>query len=236
MIKAKPAKWANFIFDLYVSRLLNKSFNSFRFLNECPDTNPDLPLLLVPNHSSWWDGFFIYLLNKKLFNRQMYIMMLESQLSRLMFFRKLGAFSINPEHKNEIRKSLRYTLDLMRETRKPASLITIFPQGELLPWSKRPLHFRKGIEWIISHFPGELNLLPVAIRIEFLMEQRADVYFKFGVNRVYNSTSFTGVANLETSFTHLLDSIENDINNGVEGHYLNRGKSSINKRIQNMFP
>ena len=39
-------------------------FMKFRCWGELPEIPDHLPLLLLPNHSTWWDGFFVYLLNK----------------------------------------------------------------------------------------------------------------------------------------------------------------------------
>jgi len=192
MIEAKHSKLANFMFDRYIMRLLNHSFNSFYTLNECPQTISRFPVLLIPNHSTWWDGFFIYMINRFYFNRHLYIMMLERQLKRYPFFRRVGAFSIDPEQKKEIRRSLEYTLELMKITSEPAPLITLFPQGELLPWALRPLNFKKGLAWIISHYPHRLNLIPVVLRIEYQNEQKANVFFKFGENHICDKYTFAG--------------------------------------------
>ena len=39
-----------------------------------------LPVLLISNHISWWDGFWVVYLNIKLFHRKFYFMMLEEEL------------------------------------------------------------------------------------------------------------------------------------------------------------
>ena len=76
MIKANPTRWAKFIFHIYVMRLLKRSFHSFNLIGNIPKSDPELPLLLIPNHSTWWDGFFVYLLNDQFLKRELYMMML----------------------------------------------------------------------------------------------------------------------------------------------------------------
>ena len=103
MIQARHAAWADRIFHPYVTWLFKRHFHALRLLGKIPETNPELPLLLLPNHSTWWDGFFVYLLNKKLFERQPYLMRREDQLSRYRFFTRLGAYSINPQSSGSIK-------------------------------------------------------------------------------------------------------------------------------------
>ncbi|MBN1153602.1 lysophospholipid acyltransferase family protein [candidate division KSB1 bacterium] len=197
---------------------MKHSFHSFTMINRCPATHLELPLLLIPNHSTWWDGFFVYWLNKYCFQRQIYIMMLEKQLKKYFFFKHVGAYSIDPDDYKEIRRSLNYTLDLINLHTEPAPLVTLFPQGELLPWTIRPLNFKKGLEWIISKSQRQINLLPVVFRIEYLNQQKADVFFKFGENHVYDPNSFPGMNSLEQEVTSLLDSLQLDIINRNQGN------------------
>ncbi|MDX1777464.1 MAG: hypothetical protein R3339_01145, partial [Thermodesulfobacteriota bacterium] len=96
MIKASHKKWARLIFNPYCDLLLKRNFSQFLLVNDFPQLSPKLPLIITPNHISWWDGFFIYYLSKKKFNRKIYLMMLESSLEKFWFFQKIGAFSINP--------------------------------------------------------------------------------------------------------------------------------------------
>jgi 1-acyl-sn-glycerol-3-phosphate acyltransferase len=59
MIKANPTRWAKFIFHIYVMRLMKRQFHAFHLFGDLPQPDPDLPLLLIPNHSTWWDGFLV---------------------------------------------------------------------------------------------------------------------------------------------------------------------------------
>ena len=86
----------NLIFLPYILRQFRKTFHGLYFLGPVPTPDPTLPLLITPNHSTWWDGFFFYTLNKRIFRRKGYLMMLEEQLSKYRFFRRIGAFGIEP--------------------------------------------------------------------------------------------------------------------------------------------
>lgn len=207
MITARHTAWADQIFAWYLSRLCRRHFHKISVLGKIPETNPDLPLLLLPNHSTWWDGFFVYLLNRKLFRRKIYLMMLEAQLARYKFFSRLGAYSINPHSAVSIKNSLRYSVAVLNEKMTPRPLLCIFPQGELLPWNKRPLIYKNGLETILSGYGGKVNLLPLAIKTEFLNEQRAEVFLLFDENTIINSNTFSGMQSLQTSEEILLDDL-----------------------------
>jgi len=131
MLTANHSKFSKFLFDLYIYPLLKRNFYAINLIGDIPNTNPEYPIIIAPNHSSWWDGFFLYLLNEKFFKRKFFIMILESSLEKYSFFRKLGGYSINQESPKSIVKSLNYTVEQMTDNQQ--SFFTIFPQGILLP-------------------------------------------------------------------------------------------------------
>ena len=229
MIKARHAAWADRIFHPYVIRLFERRFHAIHLLGGIPETDPDLPLLLLPNHSTWWDGFFVYLLNKKKFRRKPYLMMLEDQLARYKFFSRLGAYSINPHSAASIKNSLRYSVDILNEKISPRPMLCIFPQGELLPWDQRPLVFKNGLEAILSGYGGKANLLPLAIKTIFLNEQLPEAFFLFGENAIANSNTFTGMLRLQESEESLLDELSQKIVNGEKRMILLGGHKSVKR-------
>jgi len=232
MIKANPTRWAKFIFHIYVMRLMKRHFHAFHLFGNLPQPEPDLPLLLVPNHSTWWDGFFVYLLNEEILKRNTYLMMLDRQLAKYKFFARIGAFGITPGDRKNVRESVNYTVELLQEKNV---MITMFPQGILLPWGKRPLNFKKGIESIIQLYNKPINVLPLAIRAEYGGEQRAEVFFQFGKNLVVDDNSFKGVRWLEEIELNLLDDLAERIHNGEKGRNLLMGRGSINIKMDKLL-
>ncbi len=228
MIKAKPTRWAKFIFHIYVMRLMKRHFHTFHLFGDLPQPDPNLPMLLIPNHSTWWDGFFVYLLNEEILKREIYLMMLDSQLSKYKFFARVGAYGIEPGDKKKVLKSLAYTVELMQ---KLNTMVCIFPQGELFPWGKRPLNFKKGIELIIKKYSQPVNILPLAMRTEYIGEQRAEVFFLFGKNYIVNTQNFHGSNWLEEIEEKLLDNLAKRIHNREKGTQLLSGSRSINVKM-----
>ena len=204
MIRAQHRFWADFIFQPYLMQLFKRHFHKIQLLGTLPEIPAHLPLLLLPNHSTWWDGFFVYLLNKRIFRRTAYLMMLEAQLSKYRFFAKIGAYSIEPTHRRGIFESLAYTVELLK---RETPLVSIFPQGELLPWHTRPLGYKRGVEWILREYGKPVAVLPLAIRTEFLGEKRPEVFFLFGDVNIFDADTFRGMDWLEKTENGLLDDL-----------------------------
>lgn len=230
MIKANHSSWAKRVFDPYLTYLLRRHFHAFHFLGDTPQPEPNLPLLLLPNHSSWWDGFWVYLLNRKIFRRRIYLMMLEKELSRYRYFARLGAYSVNPAKPKSVLASLKYSAELLKERPNPP-IVCIFPQGELRPWGKRPLTYKRGVERILQEYRDSVNILPLAIRCEHLNEQRPEVFFLFGSNHIYDANNFPGVRFLEEMEEFLLDDLDLRILYQDKGTLLMNGSLSINRKV-----
>lgn len=235
MIKANHTTWARLIFDVYVQRLLKRHFHACRLLGDIPNPDPELPLMVLPNHSSWWDGFLMYMVNLKIFKRPFYLMMLERELSKYRFFSRLGAYSINSHNPKSTMRSLGYTVEMLNSSDNPAPLICIFPQGELKPWGKRPLGYKRGIDWIIKDYDKDVNILPLAIRCEYLDEQRAEMFFLFGEKYIVNSGNFPGMRGLEEAEEFLLEDLSLRILYGEKGRPLLSGSRSVNRKLDSFL-
>ncbi|MEJ2052909.1 MAG: lysophospholipid acyltransferase family protein [Calditrichaceae bacterium] len=231
MIKASHKWTAEKIFHTYVYRLLRKHFTSITLFDEFPEIDPILPTLLIPNHNTWWDGFFIYFLNDRIIKQKIYLMMFEQQLKRYPFFSQVGAYGIYPENPKAALTSLKYTLEILNEPASPKSLVCIFPQGELQPWHPKGLKFKPGIEWIIRKWQKPVNLIPLAMRAEFLDDQLPRLFFMAEKNFIIDRSSFKGLKWLETTCRNQLYKIQKSIIDKKDGHVLLTGKSSVQKRF-----
>ena len=220
MIQAKPHRLAEFIFLNYLKRILPRGFNSFQILGPLPEPDPQLPILLLPNHSSWWDGLWIYWMNRCLFQRQFYVMMLREQLQRFWFFRYIGAYSIDPGKPKEVLASIHYSKMLLDNGNGDNPLVCIFPQGEMQPWGHRPLDFQPGVNRMVSGIRGRVNILPLAMRAEFLDARLPDLFFKFGECRVTDAGDFAGATVLAREHTALLTALATAINARETGLHL----------------
>jgi hypothetical protein len=233
MIKAHHIWWADRIFQLYIYRLLKKHFYSVEIFGNPPLLQTNKSILLIPNHSTWWDGFFVYLINKKCFNRPLYLMMLERELRKFRFFSKVGAYSIEPENPISILKTLKYTHSLLEKKHKTAPIICFFPQGELLPWGTRPLGFKKGLEWLLKNASTSVSILPLAMRAEFREEQSPQIFFQFGELQDLKLSTFSGMVQLENQMEKLLDSLLLNIEQKKSSKRILQGIQPVNQRWKN---
>lgn len=138
------------------------------------------PLLLYLNHSSWWDGYLMYVIHRVALRGRFdaHLLMEERQLRAYRFFTWSGAFSVNRHDAADVRRSQEYAAGLLRGGSRPRALF-IFPQGQILPADRRPITVYPGLARIAAR-AGPITLCPVALRYEFLGEQLPHAFISLG--------------------------------------------------------
>ena len=139
---------------------------------------PHLPLLLAANHTSWWDGFLLRSVQRRLRpGASLFTVMLESELRLRPFFRLMGVVGIDPDSAASIRRLLRF----VRSRRQEDSdfVFSFFPQGRIQPSSARPLEFRPGIGAIVRAL-APVAILPVGIHFEMLAHPSPTAFMRCG--------------------------------------------------------
>lgn len=161
-----------------MDRYMKKSFTHFYLTNPLPEIPRDKALLIAPNHMSWWDPFFVDVMNRRIINRKLHVMMLEDQLTRYWFFKKVGAFSINPSSEESVSESLDYTSGILKD---PGNMVIFFPQGRIEPYDKRPVEIRKrGLSHLAEKSRDSFVILPLAQKIVYDNKPEPDAWFHFG--------------------------------------------------------
>ena len=69
MIKADHRTIAVKFFDWYISKIIKKDFHNIEY-DKGFNFDKNKAILLIPNHFSWWDGFFAYFLNLCFFKKK----------------------------------------------------------------------------------------------------------------------------------------------------------------------
>lgn len=174
MIEANHQKWAHTLFRFWLYRGLLQDFSAIYCTNPIPPIPNGTPLILTPNHTTWYDGFIPYFLNLQYWKRTYHILMLEDQLRRYPFFRKLGAVGMQPGNGADVRQTLRYLSQQVR----PDSLLVYFPEGRLLPDTGQPYHLNEGLKFL--QVPAETLILPMRMRMESLNERKPAMLLSFG--------------------------------------------------------
>ncbi len=211
MIYPKKSFWAKKVFDKYLQRLLENNFSHFYLVNSIPEIDDKNSLLIVPNHFSWWDGFFIYYLSQGRFRKRFYLMMLEEQLKRYWFFAKVGAFSINPANPISVALSVKYTSSLLNNAK---NLVVLYPQGKIEPYDKRPLEIHAGYRRLLQGVEN-CSVLPVVFKIVWHNAMRPDIFCAFG-NVLEGKLLVGNQVDIATEIHSALDLLDR---NSIEGTY-----------------
>jgi 1-acyl-sn-glycerol-3-phosphate acyltransferase len=177
MIEAEQKKWARLLYYPYICKLMRKHFSNYYLVNEFPKVDDNAGLLITPNHISWWDGFFIQHACRKFIKRELYLMILEKQLRRYWFFRKIGTCSINPDNPKSIINTADYVSKLISN---PVNAVVIYPQGEIEPYEKRPLSLKRGLQLFIRDIHINFYILPVGFKIQYYNEKKPAIIGGFG--------------------------------------------------------
>lgn len=145
MIKPEKSSIACRLLDFYIGRKMKRTFSSVNY-HWMHSIEPSKPLLVISNHTSWWDGFFIWQLNRRHFKKSFHVMMLEEQIKRYPFFSRVGAFSVKPGTRS-VKESLDFTVRLLED---PRNSVLYFPQGKLCSVYDNDMQFMGGVNYVVN--------------------------------------------------------------------------------------
>ena len=197
-------------------RMLKRHFHALHLLGRerFEKLDRSLPVIVYGNHSCWWDGLIEFFLAREVLGMDSFLMMDEQQMSRYSFFRWIGAFSVNRSSGRAMITSIEYAANLFD---RPNRLLWIYPQGDMQPNDFRPIRFHSGIGSIVDRL-SRVQLMPLAHRYEFLMEQRPEAFVSLGepilVTRVEQRKAL--LVQLEESLTRLLNDLRCRIAAGTQ--------------------
>lgn len=172
MIKPRQNKLITAFFNRYIGFIIARNFTKLNY--NIPQLNSKLPVLLIANHFSWWDGFILYHINKMVFKRTFHIMVREDTMQKNGFMKYLGAFSI-PQGKQMV-TSLNYAALLLSQ---PGNMVVVFPQGKLHSNFIDKVDFEKGLQRIIQNTDADFQYLFAASFIENFQHKKPSVYCNF---------------------------------------------------------
>jgi len=156
-------------FKRYAGWIMKRHFGEIKILGEFQDKK--LPVLLISNHISWWDGFWSMYLNVKVLRRKFHFMMLEEQLRKFWFFNYTGGYSVNKKSKSII-ETLNYTNDLLTN---PGNMVLIYPQGEITSMHQQYFIFEKGMERILKN-KNNVQLIFQVNMIDYFSAKSPGIY------------------------------------------------------------
>ncbi|WP_298546521.1 1-acyl-sn-glycerol-3-phosphate acyltransferase [uncultured Aquimarina sp.] len=195
MIRANHSKlWVKFS-KYYTKILIGFFFSSIKYEGEYEEKG--LPILMISNHFSFYDGFIQILLNFKIFKRRFNFMMLEKELSKNMILTKIGASSINKGKRSSI-ASLDYAVEMLQDKE---NLFLFFPQGRIKSIYTKEFTFEKGLlSHILENTKNDFQLVYNINLINYGTKLRPDMCVYYKTNTINTNTNAEDVEREFNSF------------------------------------
>lgn len=172
MIKAKHLFIFYHFFRLHSLWNIRRNFHKVELNGEFIEKGK--PILIIANHISWWDGFWVVYFRQKVVKRRFHFMMLEEQLQKNWFLRFTGGFSINKNSKTII-ETLQYTQKLLENNE---NMVLVFPQGKIESQHLTSLKFEQGIQRIVNKSKKAQIIFTVHL-IDYLSNKKPTLFIYF---------------------------------------------------------
>ncbi|MBB2145577.1 glycerol acyltransferase [Pedobacter sp. LMG 31464] len=131
-------------YSWYINYILKKDFSAFTH-NQLV-IKEDEAVLLLANRFSWWDGFMLFQLNKKVFKKEFHALVTTDDYKQLNYLKYFGCFA--PESKGkDVLETLLYAGSLLDD---PKNLVLIFPQGKIKSSYVDSIAFEKGVMQLVN--------------------------------------------------------------------------------------
>lgn len=143
----------------------------FRGLQWEGNCNPtDRPVLLIQNHFSWWDGYWAWIISRRL-GKTFNVMMLQEQIAARPFLRRCGAFPVQPGSRKAL-EAIGTAVQLLNDAE---NLVTLFPQGAIETQHMSEVKFASGIERIISKASQRTAIVMAVVLVDYFSSARPKV-------------------------------------------------------------
>jgi len=203
VIPAAESKVFEMFFIPYLRNLYKRRFDRIYYHSAYSPGTLDTSIYFL-NHYSWWDALTPILINNRILKQNMRAMMIEHQLRKFPFFRKLGVFSVDKEHPRKSLNSLKYAADSM--FRDKASLY-IYPQGKIEDEHIEPLSIESGVAWLYQHLP-DVDFVPIATTMNTRYSEKPRLFIQIGKPL---KTSQTDKESIKKEFVKRLSELHTEI-------------------------
>lgn len=218
MIKAQKSAFFSKALHLYNTYwLLKRSFSSISIKGAFQ--KEDTEVLILANHSSWWDGLITFYLTQTVCPYNSYAMMSEKGMKEFPFFKRIGAFSVDVEKPRAIVETLAYAKGLLHDQKA----VWMFPQGAEQPLEKRPLEFKTGSAHLATS-NKKLTIYTVTYYYTMSHEQKPRLYIE--ISSPVQSVQFSDQSRQEV--TTLLEATMTNQLNQQRDHIASEDTSDYN--------
>jgi 1-acyl-sn-glycerol-3-phosphate acyltransferase len=199
-------------FRWWVRGYLKKHFHAVR-LSRCnrPRVSPDVPLLVVLNHPSWWDPLVCLVIAETLFPKHAHFAPIDaSALARYSLFGKLGFYAVEQGTRRGASAFLHTSTAILSQ---PSSAVWITAQGQFTDPRVRPAGLRPGVGHVARRLARGV-ILPLALEYPFWEERLPEALARFGEPIPIENGQELGpaewVERIEASLTAAQDSLHAD--------------------------
>jgi len=175
---------------------MRQSFHAVKTMGNVDVQNKSV--LLIANHTGWWDGFWALFLSTHFFKKKYHFMMLEPELRKRWLFSYSGGFSVAHGSRSSI-ESLNYSADLLQNSN---NLVLLFPQGKMHSIYNDNLKFERGVEYILKKSEAKPAIVFLATLVDFFENPKPVVYFYIDEYKGEN----TDVKSIETAYNGFIKS------------------------------
>ncbi len=216
MIPARKSAWFRRWFAGHIAGRMQASFETVRVAGaqHLRDALAAGPVVLIANHTSWWDPMVALVLTERVAPCDSYAMMDASNLVRLPFLGLIGAFGVDLTNASDGAAVIRYAARLLGG---PGKAVVVFPQGRERPVTERPLGFRRGSAEVAR--VAKARTVPVALRYEFMGTERPHLFVDVGEAFEPERDVEAGRAHHERAVTEGLDRIDGALREGALERY-----------------
>lgn len=178
MIPARKSSLFNAWFAGHARARIHKTFGKvfLRGLDAAKRTAESAPVIVVSNHTAWWDPLVVLHLSEHLLETDGYALMDAKNLRTLPFFALVGGFGVDLDAPADGAAGILFAARLLREAGR---LVWIFPQGRERPVTERPLGFKPGAAEI-ARVAKKAVTIPAALRYEMAGEEKPYLFVSFG--------------------------------------------------------
>ncbi|TVP77587.1 MAG: 1-acyl-sn-glycerol-3-phosphate acyltransferase [Gemmatimonadales bacterium] len=171
------------------------------------------PLLLVANHTSWFDGFLLRRVQRALApGATLRTLMLSRELKGWRggrpVLRQLGGTGFDPRRPMTLRAALR-SLEPARRTTAGLA-VAFFPQGKIYPSYRKPPGFQPGLRLVMSHL-APATVLPVGIHLETGRHVRPSAWILSGPALAVEPGQIPSVVRVESAVEDLCQRIRSHL-------------------------
>jgi chlorobactene lauroyltransferase len=243
MLKVRRSRAYTRWFGWYSRRQFRRHFHSLRvhLPTGLPSMDLDVPVIFYCNHAYWWDGFWSQICTELYFRQNLFIIIEYPQLEKHRFFTRVGAFSIDRSNARSALGTLDYAASCLLTPTKRQNALWIFPQGVIEHVDKRPIAFFRGTAGIAERVlkkREDLYLVSVVSRIEYLEDQKPELFLSFGPETRLKKSEWQGLNALNAFMEATTESHLDDVKRQVVERRLDgfdtviKGSESVNRRVE----